>query len=120
MAGMQTYAGGCHCGAVRYEAQAAIESAMACNCSLCRQRGWLLGFTSADHFRLKSGQDSLTEYRFNTRALSHLFCKTCGIAPFSRGPNPKTGGETVALNLRCIDGLDAEALPVRRVDGASL
>jgi len=117
---MQTYAGGCHCGAVRFEADAAIERGIACNCSMCGKRGGLLGFTSGDHFRLQSGEDNLTEYRFNKKAIAHLFCKTCGVASFSRGKQPKTGDDVVALNLRCLDGLDIEAVPVHRVDGAKL
>ena len=120
MADVKTYTGGCHCGAVRFEVDAAIEQGIACNCSMCRRRGWLLGFTAADHFRLASGGDNLAEYRFNKHAIAHLFCKTCGVAAFSRGEQPKTGQDMVALNLRCLDGLDIEAVPVRHVDGASL
>jgi hypothetical protein len=117
---MQTHAGGCHCGAVRFEVDAEIDGAMACNCSICGKRGSLWGFIGGDQFRMMSGEDNLTEYRFNKKAIAHLFCKTCGVAAFSRGVQPKTGANVVALNLRCIDGLDAEALPVNRVDGASL
>jgi hypothetical protein len=120
MAQMQTYTGGCHCGAVRFEVDAAIEQVIACNCSMCSKRGGLLAFTGDENFRLLSGTDAQTEYRFNTHRIAHLFCKTCGIQSFARGENPKTGALTVALNVRCLDGVDVDGLTVRQVDGASL
>ena len=33
----KTYAGGCRCGKVRYEAQADIGEVIMCNCSRCRK-----------------------------------------------------------------------------------
>ena len=70
----------------------------------------------AGAFTLTSGADNLTEYRFNKKQIAHLFCKTCGIESFGRGVGPD-GSETVALNLRCLEGLDAEALPVQKYNG---
>jgi hypothetical protein len=34
--------GSCHCGAIKFEAEGEIASAMACNCSMCQRRGSLL------------------------------------------------------------------------------
>ncbi|MFO0615913.1 MAG: hypothetical protein U0414_25180 [Polyangiaceae bacterium] len=38
---------------------------------------------------------------------------------FSRGTDGK-GSDSVALNLRCLAGLDAAKLPVETFDGASI
>ena len=32
-----TYSGGCHCGAVRFEATADLAKVISCNCSICTQ-----------------------------------------------------------------------------------
>src|SRR5688572_7970505 len=105
MAETKTYSGGCHCGQVRYEVTAAIDRVMSCNCSICSKRGSLLAFVGADQFRLKSGENALTEYLFNKKAIHHLFCKTCGIMSFARGSMPD-GKPMVSINVRCLDGVD--------------
>jgi hypothetical protein len=116
----RTYTGSCHCGAVKYEVtMAPPQKAIACNCSLCSRAGWLLTFVPGSAFELQSGEGELTEYRFNKRHINHLFCRKCGIHPFSRGTD-RSGAPTVAVNLRTLAGLDATALPVQPFDGASL
>ena len=95
------------------------QKAIACNCSLCSRAGWLLTFVPGTDFRLLSGEGDLTEYRFNKRHISHLFCRKCGIRSFSRGSD-RSGAPTVAVNLRTLAGFDATALPVQSFDGASL
>ena len=51
-----TYAGGCHCGRVRYEVKTDLSRVMSCNCSICRKRGALLTFVPAAKFKLVSGR----------------------------------------------------------------
>ena len=55
-------------------------------------------------------------YQFNKKHIDHLFCKTCGIKSFARGKAPD-GNEMVAINLRCIDGVDLMKVPTRPYDG---
>ncbi|MDQ0315085.1 GFA family protein [Amorphus orientalis] len=118
MSDPQTYTGGCQCGAVRYEVDIAIDKVNACNCSRCGKLGSLLAFTPAENFRLKTDKAALTEYQFNTHAIHHLFCSTCGIQSFALGTAPN-GMEMAAINVRCLDGVDPAAFPVNYVDGAS-
>ncbi len=119
MAETKTYTGSCHCGRVSYEADADLGSVLSCNCSSCRRRGTLLAFVTDDKFRLKSGADALTRYAFNQKVIDYQFCETCGVLPFARGQRPD-GVQTVALNVRCLDGVDLDALTIKKFDGASL
>lgn len=115
----RTHKGGCHCGAVRYEAELALERAIACNCSICQKRGYMLAFVPAGDFRLVSGGDRQTDYQFGKKVIHHLFCATCGVASFGRGKGPD-GSEMVALNVRTIDDIDLAAVPAMPFDGKSL
>jgi hypothetical protein len=51
------------------------------------------------------------------RQIIALFCATCGIQSFARGKRPVDGADVVAINARCLDGVDAEQLSVKKVDG---
>lgn len=113
------YTGGCHCGAVRYEVETSIDPVIACNCSICRARGSLLAFAPNDRFRLLSGEEALSDYQFNRKVIHHLFCSKCGTSSFSRGRRPD-GAEVVAINVRCLEGIDLDVLTVRKFDGANL
>ncbi len=112
----KTYSGGCQCGNVRYEVQLDLAGVMACNCSRCGRLGSLLAFAPAESFTLLKGEDALTEYTFNKHAIHHLFCTTCGIQSFARGTAPD-GRKMAAINVRCLDDVDIDALPVQKVDG---
>jgi len=115
---MTTHTGGCHCGKVRYEVAATLENVISCNCSHCSMKGFLLTFVPADSFTLLSGEDALTEYRFNKQHIAHLFCATCGVQSFGRGTGPD-GSPMVAINVRCLDNIDIEGLSVVPFDGKS-
>jgi len=115
---MTQYQGGCHCGNVRFEADVDLAHVMTCNCSHCQAKGFMLTFVPADNFRLLKGEDAQTEYLFNKRAIQHLFCSTCGVQSFGRGQMPD-GTPTVAVNVRCLDGVDLETLEPQKVDGRS-
>lgn len=119
MAEAKTYSGSCHCGRVRYEVTTDLARVMECNCSHCSRKGFLLSFVPSEQFRLLSGEDALTDYQFNKKVIHHLFCATCGVQSFGRGPGPG-GVEMVAVNVRCLDGVDRSTLSVTQFDGKSL
>ena len=118
---MSTYVGSCHCGAVRYEVELDLDAVQpaACNCSMCRRAGTLLTFVPESSFRLLAGEDATRDYQFNKRHIHHLFCTTCGLKPYAWGP-AKDGGRTIAVNVRCLEGVDLDALRITHFDGASL
>lgn len=115
----RTFTGGCQCGAVAFEADLELGTVIACNCSRCRRLGSRLAFVPASRFRLSTAEQAMTEYRFNKHVIHHLFCSTCGVQAFARGTAPD-GSAVVALNVRCLDGVDADSLPVHHYDGASV
>ena len=78
----------------------------------------MLRFVPADQFKLVSGADSLTSYRFNTKNINHLFCSVCGIKPFAEGVGPD-GSSTRAVNVRCLDDVDLTTVQTHQFDGKS-
>lgn len=115
----RTYTGGCHCGHVRYETTADLAMVLECNCSHCSKRGLLLTFVTPDRVTIKSGADGLEDYQFNKKLIHHLICPHCGIESFARGKGPD-GKEMVAINVRCLDGVDIKALKLTPFNGRDL
>lgn len=116
----QIYSGGCHCGAVRFEADIDFsKGTFRCNCSICgKGRTWLTGIGASD-FRLLKGEDALTDYQFGQKRIHHYFCKHCGIKTFGRAPMPD-GSQGVAVVVTCLENVsDAElaSLPIAYLDG---
>jgi hypothetical protein len=68
--------------------------------------------------RVLRGEDALAEYRFGSRKIQHVFCRTCGVNPFGRGE--VNGKSFVAVNVASLDdATDTElaAAPIVYQDG---
>ena len=115
MSDIEWRAGGCHCGAVRFEAALpqAVE-AQDCNCSVCAKTGYVHLIVPESRFRLLQGEGALTRYRFNTGVAEHLFCATCGIKSFYR---PRSNPDGWSVNARCLDDVEALDLTIAPFDG---
>jgi hypothetical protein len=108
-------AGGCHCGAVRFEAALPEEiEAQDCNCSICAKTGFLHIIVPESRFRLMRGADRLTTYTFNTHTARHLFCRVCGVKSFYR---PRSNPDGWSINAHCLDDLSTLNLTVATFDG---
>ena len=103
------HAGGCHCGAVRFEAAfAEAVEAQACNCSMCGKLGFIHIIVPESRFRLIQGAEAITTYTFNTGVAQHTFCKVCGVKSFYR---PRSNPDGWSVNARCLD--EGETLDIR-------
>lgn len=112
------YRGSCHCGKVAFEAEGEMDGAIACNCSMCSRRGSLLWFVPRESFELLTPEEEGETYTFNEGAIMHRFCRTCGIHPYAVGTD-RQGNSIAAINVRCLEGVDLDSVPVRNVDGRS-
>ena len=93
--------GGCHCGTVQFEVKTARNlTVQHCNCSICEMTGFIHLIVPGRYFRLISGLDSLSEYRFNTGVARHYFCKKCGVKSFYV---PRSNPDGYSINLRCLN-----------------
>ena len=98
--GSKWYPGGSHCGNVRFKVRIHSFDALKCNCSICAKKGFINLIAQPSDFKLLSGAEHLSTYRFNTKQAQHQFCQTCGIHPFSR---PRSHPGSYDINARCLD-----------------
>ncbi len=111
---MPIYTGGCHCGAIRFEVSGEITELTVCNCSICTQTAYLHWEIEPKQFHLLTPESAFQTYQFGTMTSKNHFCRKCGISPFRRS---RTSPQMIDINARCLDGVDAETLPVVRFDG---
>lgn len=113
---MKTYSGGCHCGAVRFEAELDLDKTITCNCSHCAKKGFILSAVDKDKFTLQTSEDMLIEYSFNTKRIRHLFCRVCGVQSYSEG----TSFPKMMVNVRCLDDVDISTLSPEEYNGKDI
>jgi hypothetical protein len=112
---MTVLSGGCHCGRVRFEVQAAPDvAADQCNCSICRMSGFLHLLVAKDAFKLLSGDDAMECYRFNSGIAQHYFCANCGIKSFYI---PRSHPDGISVNVNCLDRESLTSVTVTPFDG---
>ena len=115
---MVIHKGGCHCGAIKYEVDAPEEiDAELCNCSICSMTSYLHLIVPKERFRLIEGQEALDTYTFNTGVAKHYFCRHCGIKSFYV---PRSNPDGISVNVRCLEGIELDSIPVKRVFGSRL
>ncbi|HEY5105263.1 MAG TPA: GFA family protein [Caulobacteraceae bacterium] len=108
-------AGGCHCGAVRFEAALPkAAEAQSCNCSICAMTGFIHVIVPECRFRMTRGEHDLTAYSFKTHTARHLFCRVCGVKSFYR---PRSNPDGWSVNARCLDDVADLQLQITDFDG---
>lgn len=105
-----------------------IDHVRVCDCSVCRRRGALIHRVPEQSLRLLTPLSDLTLYEWHTRTAKDYFCPVCGILPFRR-PRAPTAEERAqgmppfagwSVNVRCLEGVDPETIPVKRIHGSRL
>ena len=110
-----TIAGGCHCGAVWFEARVPRRvTVLDCNCSICAKTGFRHLIVPHEHFTLLQGREALTSYRFGTGAAEHLFCRSCGVKSFYQ---PRSHPDSWSINLNTIDDTSGLEITAELFDG---
>jgi hypothetical protein len=104
---------------VAFEVEGEINKAIACNCSICSRKGSLLWFVRRDELRVLTSEEDIGTYTFNKHVIKHRFCRTCGIHPYGEGVDPK-GNRMAGINIRCLEGINLDSVPVDHFDGRSL
>ena len=120
--------GACHCAAVRFEIVAEIDHVRRCDCSICRLRGALNFRVPREDLTLLTRWENLVLYQWGSHTARDYFCATCGILAFRRPSDPtpaerRNGVESFdgwAINVRCLAGVDIDALPVVRIHGSRI
>ena len=94
--------GSCLCGAVRYEADAALDGIIHCHCATCRKaHGSAFSSLAAvprGQFRWISGEDRLTSFE-SSPGKFRRFCSICGSQIFAE----RIDKPVVLLRLGCLD-----------------
>lgn len=117
----RTYHGSCHCGAIAFEVELDLAAGTGkCNCSIClKTRNWN-AIVTPEQFRLTQGEDTLSEYRFGSGAVTYRFCPRCGVHVFNQGYVEDIGGDFVSVRVNCLDDAtpaELAAAPQRHADG---
>jgi hypothetical protein len=81
---------------------------------MCSKAGFLHLIVPEDRFKLLSGSEVLTTYRFNTETANHLFCSVCGIKSFYV---PRSHPDGFSVNARCLDSETVEEITVTQING---
>ena len=113
------YKGGCHCGKIAFQVEGELKGAMACNCSMCSRKGSLMWFVPRDKMQLLTPEEKLGTYTFNKHVIKHRFCPACGIHAYGEATDPQ-GNPMAAINIRCLEGVDLDAVPIRHFDGRAV
>ncbi len=107
--------GGCHCGAVSFELEApSAVSVLDCNCSICAMVAYLHLIVPQTQFRLLSGADHLSDYRFQSGVAKHYFCRVCGIKSFYV---PRSHPDQISVSVRALRPGTVTAMTVIPYDG---
>jgi hypothetical protein len=68
----------CHCGAIRFSAEAAPDEVNDCRCSICRRYGALWAYYDPSQVQFAADSGSTDVYVWGERILEFHRCRACG------------------------------------------
>lgn len=105
----------CHCGTVRWVFSGPLESATACNCTVCRRYAALWAYGYEGEGIAVSGPTR--RYLRGEKTLAFHFCSTCGCVGYWRALEAERDGRRrMGVNLRLAEPRALVEIPVHRVD----
>ena len=110
----------CHCGAVRFELEAAPTWVLDCNCTLCRKYGAMWCYVRGEGavtVTTPPTPGATETYQWLDGDLAFHRCKVCGCITHmvaAKADPPAIYG----LNARMMAGLDPAQVRVRRIDNS--
>jgi hypothetical protein len=113
----KTYKGSCHCGKISFEVEIDLDHVRVCDCTVCTKRGALNHRVEESDIRIFTPLDDVIQYKWYTLRATDYICPVCGILPF-RHPNDRP--ELWTVNVRCLNGVDLDAIPRKPVHGSRL
>ena len=113
---MPTYAGGCHCGRVRFDVRADIAQVTECNCSICRKLGTRWAYYAPAQVRVVG---PTATYRRGDKTIDFHHCAVCGCTTHWSPIEGVRDTGRMGINGRLLPAEILERARVRRLDGAS-
>lgn len=110
--------GQCHCGAVRMRLPQRPQTAVTCNCSICRRLGALWAFYPMGSVAFEGHPEATEDYVWGAKTIRTFRCRSCGCATHWEPISPDRGGTKLSVNLHNFDPSIAASVTVRRFDGA--
>ena len=105
----------CHCGGVEGEVKIpenGFKKVLRCNCSICKRKGYIIGYAGPEDFKIVKGESRLKLYQFHSKNAKHYFCIVCGIHTHNR---PRIDPKAFGINIACVEGIkpfDLKNIPV--------
>jgi hypothetical protein len=118
MSESKKYAGGCHCGAVRFEVDVDLSKGVGrCNCTICTKIAGTTTIVKPEAFKLVKGESETSFYEWGGRTGKRYFCKQCGVSCFLRGHLEQLGGDYVSVFVNAFDDIELIGMSVMYWDG---
>ena len=89
----------CHCGGVEGEVKIpenGFKKVLRCNCSICKRKGYIIGYAGPEDFKIVKGESLLKLYQFHSKNAKHYFCIVCGIHTHNR---PRIDPKAFGINV---------------------
>ena len=99
--------GGCHCGAIQYEAEIDPEQVLICHCTDCQSLSGsayrTVAFVPEDKFQLLKGQPKVyVKIAESGNEREQSFCDTCG-SPIYSAPHSEPGDRVLGIRVGTLE-----------------